>query len=120
MNVHEFDEQDKKEEKEQIEFAMGRKTAELKELRLLATLKDSPDIQKFIKAFMIDEYQIVGLSHDKELETNKNFWLKGRAYQLRKQLNWETALKHQIKKVKDDIDELRIRLIGERPEHEPE
>jgi len=120
MGVNEFDAQDKLEERDALNLEIEKKQAKLKKLRNLLSLKESKDIQKFIECFMFQEYQDVGKIHDGELDTNKNFWLKGRAYQLRKQLNWQKALEKDIDKIKKELANLKACLEGNKPEHEPE
>lgn len=120
MGVNEFDFQDKEEEKIETRNAIEVSKSELKRLKNLLRLKDSPDIIKFHENFLLQEYGIVGKASDREMETNPSFHLKGRLFQLRKIIHWQISVENDIKKVKKELVRLERRLTGDKPGDEPE
>lgn len=120
MGVNEFDFEDKELEKIEVNTSFQVKKAELKRIQNLLKLKDSPDIVKFLENFLLHKYGVIGKLSDKEMETNRSFYLKGRLFQLREIIHWQISLENEIKKIKGEVSVLERRLQGDKPEHEPE
>lgn len=70
-------------------------------------LAENPNITKWLEKFVLIPLEKLEVAHDIEVDTNKNFILKGQCYRMKKLANWV-----EIHKKKCDTIKLRLETMG--------